>query len=753
MMVRWCVDPAQVISEACRLALRVRKWPRSGGGARGGGAGGEGQVGRGFCEGRNTGRTPGAGPLFICERCHRSVALECCMRLPLAYGRGAAARARMYALVGTGRGERPGRGWAERQAGRWSGMYVIHRLCLRLPCVRQRYHTQRMYFTRPATCATATTQPRVATRRDTRSCGKKQAAVKVSAHWLLCMLVGAGIGRSTPPRHRTQDARLDLGLEAGLDAGPASEPPILVHLGSTGSRKDCPPNPPPKKQSTGWLATMGDSDFFADAPLFRPDMSEEEADEQLAALEEHEGGLDGLRTAPIAISDSPPPASASASAPAPKRSHAAAFPPTAPPVHREHRHSVVHLEDGSDDADEPPAASSARTAREEQHLAPPWTRLYLGNVMVQAWSTTSGRGWLSNGDHVDLISETQQPSGSSSGTKKRKTAKQTTLSFGRPASDAGSGRSATTSRSRSSLAQLKKRDQNVLVYFTNPQGFEIGRILSQHSTWLSKLMRNRLVDLRGRVIDCPAKLDLGTDVLLSIDVFLHRSVFLDAGAYTLTSNHDDYSLSNAPFHPDDVAETEREYQLAQRKAMFLSLFDQLNLRPRLQSHIEGERWLPIGQGVGPAPETRSGSHTAPAQNQNQGQHPSQEEKDQENEAPPPDGTELGTKLIEQLYSKAGSELLPDASQRFAQGDMLPALPEKDPPPTFSLTLRPYQKQALWWMDAMESVTQHVPKASAGPSQHEQEHLHPLWKEYGLPSPPEGTASTDASEGPRQLYFK
>lgn len=186
----------------------------------------------------------------------------------------------------------------------------------------------------------------------------------------------------------------------------------------------------------------------------------------------------------------------------------------------------------------------------------------------------------------------------------------------------------------------------------------------------------------------------------------------------------------------DTAETEREYHLAQRKSIFLSLFDQLSLRPKTQGHSKQGGWMPIGTGVGPSSPTTAAAAAST--------------EDKEDEAPPPDGTELATELMDQLYAKAGSELVSDSSLRpSTHADLLPALPEAEPPDTFALELRPYQKQALWWMDAMESATAHVPTAAQDPAA---EHLHPLWKEYALPPPPDPSDTTTA-EGPRQIYFK
>ena len=73
-----------------------------------------------------------------------------------------------------------------------------------------------------------------------------------------------------------------------------------------------------------------------------------------------------------------------------------------------------------------------------------------------------------------------------------------------------------------------------------------------------------------------------------------------------------------------------------------------------------------------------------------------------------DGTEVSDTCLHDIYAKAQQD---DASLPFAE-----------PPSTFALTLRPYQKQALGWMQTME--------AAEGPSR--EQTLHPLWEEYQFP---------------------
>lgn len=442
-------------------------------------------------------------------------------------------------------------------------------------------------------------------------------------------------------------------------------------------------------------------DFFADAPLFFPDPEDEEECVWQSAEERASSAIG-------------------------KRPHAEAFPQQSTsalcsPQHSPHKspsklavvRGEVRLDEDETSAmkhQHPPdlqcgqPATSARTEGENALLSLPWKRVYMGSFVVQAWSTISGQGWLKVGDAVRLVNEVEPPPAAKLPLKK---SKQTTLA------SAFGGQN-------KSLAQIKKRDSNVLIRFLSPGDVEVGRILKEHSRWLAKMMRNKLVDLEGRVVDCPHKLDMGSDVLLSLDVYLHRHVFLDAGEYVLGNGSD---VPSAGLAASNNNETEREYLLSQRKSIFVSLFDELSLRPKNQTETRGMGWMPIGRGVQPEVEADG------------------------EEDGPNDGTEINNELVGQLFHSATTELLPGSTQRFAQGDMLPPLPEKEPPASFALELRPYQKQALWWMDAMESPGLGSP--APGTEMVGGEHLHPLWKEYTLPPPPAG----EDEESPQQVYFK
>jgi len=89
----------------------------------------------------------------------------------------------------------------------------------------------------------------------------------------------------------------------------------------------------------------------------------------------------------------------------------------------------------------------------------------------------------------------------------------------------------------------------------------------------------------------------------------------------------------------------------------------------------------------------------------------------------PDGTEISASRLRDIYSRSQQN---DAD-----------LPEVDPPATFALELRPYQKQALGWMRDMEDLQ--------GSRQRESS-LHPLWEQYVFP------LADDADTGTEPFYY-
>jgi DNA repair protein RAD5 len=175
-----------------------------------------------------------------------------------------------------------------------------------------------------------------------------------------------------------------------------------------------------------------------------------------------------------------------------------------------------------------------------------------------------------------------------------------------------------------------KKD-NILVRFRNPKGFEVGRLAEADAAWVAKLLDLDMANITGRVVDCPAALYTGCDVMLSVRVDIHDSAFqsiepevhhsatpepakkrprLDSDdssssgknkdakgkAKAATGKNKDKAGAAKPkagFYAE-LKENEQEKRLRERKVSLNRLFSAVNLRPiasssLLKSHKDKDR--------------------------------------------------------------------------------------------------------------------------------------------------------------------
>jgi DNA repair protein RAD5 len=66
---------------------------------------------------------------------------------------------------------------------------------------------------------------------------------------------------------------------------------------------------------------------------------------------------------------------------------------------------------------------------------------------------------------------------------------------------------------------------NKLVKFTNPRGFDVGRLTEKHGDWVGKLLDLGIVKIKGTVVSCPIPLRLSACLLLPI-YYVHIAYFL-----------------------------------------------------------------------------------------------------------------------------------------------------------------------------------------------------------------------------------
>ncbi|KAF9245698.1 P-loop containing nucleoside triphosphate hydrolase protein [Melanogaster broomeanus] len=332
---------------------------------------------------------------------------------------------------------------------------------------------------------------------------------------------------------------------------------------------------------------------------------------------------------------------------------------------------------------------------------------YLGSLLVgNAWSTVKGKGYIKPGDEIRIERDNPDDTGSWTSTSGKGKKKET--------EDKGKKKQLSLKAMlKPQPTRFAKRKTDTVVRLTNKGGFEFGRLPQDISTWVSKLLDMGMISFKGStMVDCPDVLHSGADLIVSLSVYMCTSTFKPA------------SISSEASLPPKVMfgqgqETEDEQTLRERKTALLALFDAVNLRPRRGAQAPKGDEIPKGNTEQPGELASKLSETKKIKTEIIGDG---EEIEVE------DGEELGDNELDLIYRKA---------QRNDQ-----TMAEMDPPSTFTLTLRGYQKQALMWMQSMES---------GEISARETTSMHPLWSEYVFPAEP-CNGIIDLTEDETPFYF-
>ena len=56
----------------------------------------------------------------------------------------------------------------------------------------------------------------------------------------------------------------------------------------------------------------------------------------------------------------------------------------------------------------------------------------------------------------------------------------------------------------------KQKNENILVRFRNKDGYEVGRLVNEHASWVAKLLNMGVVMLEGSIADIAAKYSTGS---------------------------------------------------------------------------------------------------------------------------------------------------------------------------------------------------------------------------------------------------
>lgn len=246
-----------------------------------------------------------------------------------------------------------------------------------------------------------------------------------------------------------------------------------------------------------------------------------------------------------------------------------------------------------------------------------------------------------------------------------------------------------TPQGKRSNAAAKRVD--VLVRFTDARGVEIGRLANDTASWVSTLMDQKLCKFEGTCVYAPERLRTNETVFLQLRCSLLRSAFF-ARRFQLAPNR-----KTNVFEQEESAE---ERALRLRQVALVRLFQEINLFPGKSSAISARDQR---QGLLEAAELADKRPPKPPGSENSGGASTPPE---ENE----DGQVLEQDQLDTLYRKA---------QTFDFNT-----PEVEPADSFAMTLRPYQKQSLYWMMAKEKNERNEDREAS---------MNPLWEEYKWPT--------------------
>ncbi|OLN87129.1 DNA repair protein RAD5 [Colletotrichum chlorophyti] len=298
---------------------------------------------------------------------------------------------------------------------------------------------------------------------------------------------------------------------------------------------------------------------------------------------------------------------------------------------------------------------------------------YIGALGVGGWATRSGVNLLKHGDVVKIERQkVQPPKGTRVQTK-----------FG-----------VTTVAPRGASAAAKRID--VLVRFTNSSGSEVGRLEKETAEWVSTLMDQKICRFEGTCVYAPERLRTNDTVFLQLKCFLLSSAFYRP-AFSVSENR------AAGFF--DEQESTEEKNLRLRQVALVKLLQEVTLEPTRSNSAASKNHR---QGLLQAAEMDEKREKTDKKEK----EPSKSSAEEPGSSPPSDEQEDGEELeqdqLDALYRKA---------QSFDFNT-----PEAEPADTFAMDLRPYQKQALYWMMTKEKDL----KSNREPS------MHPLWEEYAWP---------------------
>ncbi|KAF7965066.1 hypothetical protein HWV62_690, partial [Athelia sp. TMB] len=195
-------------------------------------------------------------------------------------------------------------------------------------------------------------------------------------------------------------------------------------------------------------------------------------------------------------------------------------------------------------------------------IAPPSTSadsIYLGSFIVgNAWSTARGKGYIKSGDPISIEREEQ---GDAPPPPKKK------------GNDKGKKKQLSIATMMKAHPKNFKKKTNSVVRLTNARGFEFVVSITRLAVKLTRL-KGMIEFKRSTMVDCPAALHPGADLIISLSVYMLPSAF----AKPLSANG---NLQQHKNMFEEGQESQDEQNLRERKSSLLKLFDAVSLKPQV----------------------------------------------------------------------------------------------------------------------------------------------------------------------------
>ncbi|KAI9649357.1 DNA helicase rad5 [Ciborinia camelliae] len=295
---------------------------------------------------------------------------------------------------------------------------------------------------------------------------------------------------------------------------------------------------------------------------------------------------------------------------------------------------------------------------------------YIGAFGVGGWATKSGTNLIKHGEVVRIERQKIQPPKAQAGRGKGKPPIAQTLP--KPNSAAA-------------------RRVDVIVRFTNSKGFEVGRLPRETANWVSTLIDQKICKFEGTCVYAPERIRTNDTIFLQLRCSLLRTAFDDRGFQAPDNRATGFF---------EEKESSEEKDLRLRQVALVKLFEEINLLPTQTNEATAKHKR---QGLLSAAEAAEHYDKEESKGSDSGGSTPPSEEAEE-------GKELEQNQLDTLYSKAQSFDL--------------NAPEAEPAESFAMDLRPYQKQALYWMMAKERDEKDKKREAS---------MHPLWEEYAWPT--------------------